>query len=101
MEPDISVVCDREKLDEKGCQGAPDWTIEIISPSSVKMDCERKVKLYREAGVREYWIVDPKTETVTVYNFEHDKEPVRYSFSDRIQAGTFEDFYLYLSEMDI
>ncbi|MDE7179171.1 MAG: Uma2 family endonuclease [Lachnospiraceae bacterium] len=101
VEPDISVVCDREKLDEKGCQGAPDWAIEILSPSSVKMDCERKVKLYREAGVREYWIVDPKAETVTVYDFEHDKEPVRYSFSDRIQAGIFEDLYLKLSEMDI
>ena len=101
VEPDISVICDEEKKSEKGCQGAPDWTIEILSPSSVKMDCERKVKLYREAGVREYWIVDPKAETVTVYDFEHDKEPVRYSFSDRIQAGIFEDLYLKLSEMDI
>lgn len=101
VEPDISVICDEEKKSEKGCQGAPDWTIEIVSPSSVKMDCERKVKLYREAGVREYWIVDPKTETVTVYDFEHDKEPLRYSFSDRIQAGIFEDLYLKISEMDI
>ena len=58
VEPDISVICDRDKLDRKGCQGAPDWVIEILSPSSVKMDCERKVKLYRETGVREYWIVD-------------------------------------------
>ncbi len=101
VEPDISVICDEEKKSEKGCQGAPDWTIEILSPSSVKMDCERKEKLYREAGVREYWIVDPKAETVTVYDFGHDKEPVRYSFSDRIQAGIFEDLYLKLSEMDI
>ncbi|MDE7179165.1 MAG: Uma2 family endonuclease [Lachnospiraceae bacterium] len=107
VEPDISVICDEEKKSEKGCQGAPDWTIEILSPSSVKMDCERKVKLYREAGVREYWIVDSKTETVTVYDFAHGAEreagiePKRYSFSDRIQAGIFEDLYLNLSEMDI
>lgn len=101
VEPDISVICDEEKKSEKGCQGAPDWTIEILSPSSVKMDCERKVKLYREAGVREYWIVDPEAESVTVYDFEHDKEPVQYSFSERIQAGIFEDLYLKISEMDI
>ncbi len=101
VEPDISVICDRDKLDEKGCHGAPDWTIEIVSPSSKTMDYEQKVKLYREAGVREYWIVDAETEAVTVYDFEHDKEPVRYSFSDRIKAGIFEDLYLQLSEMEI
>lgn len=101
VEPDISVICDEEKKSEKGCQGAPDWTIEIVSPSSVKMDCERKVKLYREAGVREYWIVNPKAETVTVYDFGYDKEPARYSFSDRIPVRIFEDLYLKLSEMDI
>lgn len=111
VEPDILVICDKDKLDEKGCHGAPDWIIEIVSPSSVKMDYERKVKLYREAGVREYWIVDAEKETVTVYDFAHDENmqaetagvssPVRYSFSDRIKAGIFEELYLSLSEMDI
>ena len=117
VEPDISVICDRNKLDEKGCQGAPDWIIEIVSPSSKKMDYERKVKLYREAGAREYWIVDAETETVTVYDFEHgaasgggenttvgsaaqEAESVRYSFSERIRVGIFEDLWLELSEMD-
>lgn len=71
VEPDISVICDEEKKSEKGCQGAPDWMIEIVSPSSKKMDYERKVKLYREAGAREYWIVDPEAETVAVYDFAH------------------------------
>ena len=119
VEPDISVICDRDKLDEKGCQGAPDWMIEIVSPSSKKMDYERKVKLYREAGAREYWIVDAETKTVTVYDFEHSAadggfggngnamagsaahEPVRYSFSERIRVGIFEDLWLNLSEMDL
>ena len=100
VEPDISVICDRDKLDEKGCQGAPDWMIEIVSPSSKMMDYERKVRLYREAGAREYWIVDAETEMVTVYDFEHDKEPARYTFSDRIKVGIFEELWLDLSEMD-
>lgn len=101
VEPDISVICDEEKKSEKGCQGAPDWIIEIMSPSSAKMDCERKVKLYRESGVREYWIVDVSQETVTVYDFEHKKEAVRYAFTERIKAGVFENLFLTLSEMDI
>lgn len=101
VEPDISVICDGEKKSEKGCQGAPDWIIEIMSPSSAKMDCERKVKLYRESGVREYWIVDVSLETVTVYDFEHEKESVRYAFTERIRAGVFENLFLTLSEMDI
>lgn len=114
VEPDISVICDREKLDERGCQGAPDWVIEILSPSSVTMDCERKVKLYREAGVREYWIVDPEEEAVTVYEFgraetsgetdPHAEDrfmPLHHTFSERIKAGIFEDLWLDFSEMDL
>lgn len=101
VEPDISVICAGEKRSEKGCQGAPDWIIEIVSPSSAKMDYERKVKLYRESGVREYWIVDAERETVTVYDFEHEKEAMRYAFTVRIKAGIFDDLYLHLSEMDI
>ncbi len=122
VEPDISVICDRDKLDEKGCQGAPDWVIEILSPSSVEMDCERKVGLYRETGVREYWIADPEKETVTVYDFAHSRAvqgtgtytagtcaaapeqrdvPVCYSFSEPVKAGIFENLYLKLSEMDL
>ncbi len=94
------MICDDEKKSEKGCQGAPDWVIEILSPSSMKMDCERKVKLYRESGVREYWIVDAERETVTVYDFVHRKEAVHYTFSERIKAGIFESLYLDFSEMD-
>lgn len=101
VEPDILVICDEDRLDEKGCHGAPDWAIEIVSPTSIKMDYERKVKLYREAEVREYWIVDAEKETVTVYDFEHGKEAAVYAFSDRIKAGIFGDLYLCLSEMDI
>ena len=101
VEPDVLVICDEEKLDEKGCLGAPDWIIEITSPSSVKMDYERKTALYRESGVREYWIVDPDQKTVTVYDFENDAEAVRYPFSECIKVRIYEDFYLLFSEMDI
>lgn len=101
VEPDISVICDEEKKSKKGCQGAPDWMIEIVSPSSKKMDYERKVQLYREAGAREYWIVDPETETVTVYDFASSPTPAHYLFSDRIKVGIFENLWLNLSEMDL
>ena len=62
VEPDILVVCDSSKLDDKGCHGAPDWIIEIVSPGSKRMDYFIKLFKYRTAGVREYWIVDPDKE---------------------------------------
>lgn len=97
VEPDISVICHGDRLDEKGCQGAPDWVIEIVSPSSKKMDYVRKPLLYREAGVREYWIVDPKRETVTVYEQDKWDAPVCHPFTAEIKAGIYEDLYLQLS----
>lgn len=91
VEPDIVVICSEDKLDEKGCHGAPDWAIEIVSPSSVKMD--RKIKLfkYRTAGVREYWIVDPAEKMVEVHLFTRD-EVKTYTFQDTVSAGIYEDF---------
>ena len=64
--PDISVICDANKLTDKGCTGAPDWTIEIVSPGSRRMDYYTKLFKYRSAGVREYWIVDPGKNRITV-----------------------------------
>ncbi len=93
VEPDISVICDPHKITDKGCQGAPDWVIEIVSPSSKTMDYYTKLFKYRTAGVREYWIVDPNKQRVTVYFFE--KESVEeYSFSDDIPVGIYEGFSL-------
>ena len=74
VEPDISVICNPDKLDDKGCNGAPDWVIEIVSPSSQRMDYMIKLFKYRTAGVREYWIVDSLKNRITVYNFEEDRE---------------------------
>ena len=67
VEPDISVVCDGDKLDKHGCKGAPDLVIEILSPSTRRHDRLIKLGLYQRAGVREYWIVDPDSSTVQVF----------------------------------
>ena len=66
VEPDISVICDKSKLDEHGCKGAPDMVIEVLSPSTQRHDRLTKYNLYQQAGVREYWIVDPESKTVQV-----------------------------------
>lgn len=99
--PDISVVCDRDRLEEKGCQGTPDWVIEIVSPSTRKRDYERKLALYRETGAREYWIVDRKRNTVLVYRFEHGGEVERYTLSDRVKVGIYDDLYIDFSELEL
>ena len=91
LEPDLSVICDVSKLDEKGCHGAPDWVIEIVSPSSKRMDYFIKLFKYQSAGVREYWIVDPGKHRVIVYNFENETTE-EYSFEDEIPAGIYEGF---------
>lgn len=93
VEPDISVICDSSKLNDKGCVGAPDWIIEIVSPSSRKMDCYKKLFKYHAAGVRNYWIVDPDKRIVTVYDFEHDNME-EYSFGDDVPVGIYEGFFL-------
>ncbi|MCM1236648.1 MAG: Uma2 family endonuclease [Ruminococcus flavefaciens] len=95
--PDIALICDKDILDEKGCHGAPDLVIEIVS-SNRKLDYVHKLALYKEAGVREYWIVDPKHERVTVYDLEHGKEPMLHSFSERIKVGVYDDLYLDISD---
>ena len=91
LEPDVSVICDKNKLTDEGCKGAPDWIIEIVSPSSRPMDYNKKLLKYGTAGVKEYWIVDPTKQRIMVYNFEHDMVE-EYSFSDKVRAGIYEDF---------
>ena len=100
VEPDISVICDKNKLDDNGYNGAPDWIIEIVSPSSKNMDYLLKLFKYRSAGVREYWIVDAAKNRIMVYNFEHDSIE-DYSFSDTIKAGIYEDLSIDFSEIDV
>jgi len=100
VEPDISVICDKAKLTDEGCKGAPDWVIEIVSPSSRPMDYNKKLFKYRNAGIREYWIVDYDRNLITVYNFEHD-EMTDYTFKDKVKAGIYEDFEIDFSGISI
>lgn len=67
VQPDLCVVCDESKLDDKGCIGAPDLIVEILSPGNSKREMKDKFELYQESGVREYWIVDPNQESVLIY----------------------------------
>ena len=99
VEPDISVICDKNKLDDRGCNGAPDWIIEIVSPSSKRMDYGIKLFKYRTAGVREYWVVNPSTKTVNVYDLENDKLTDLYIFEDDIPVCIYDDFKINLSEL--
>ena len=70
VQPDISIVCDPAKLDDKGCRGAPDWLIEVLSPASAGHDQIRKLALYERHGVREYWLVHPVDRVLTIYRLE-------------------------------
>ena len=93
LEPDISVICDQSKLDDKGCHGAPDWVIEVVSPSSKPRDYMAKLFNYRNAGVMEYWIVDPDKQMTMVYGFEKDIVE-QYNFGEDVPSGIYEGFVI-------
>lgn len=99
VEPDISIICDKNKLTDRGCNGAPDFIIEIVSPSSRKMDYSTKNALYSDAGVREYWIVDPSKERTTVYHYEEDAAPMIIPFDQPVQVGIYSDLSINISEL--
>lgn len=99
VEPDISVICDKNKLTDRGCSGAPDFIIEIVSPSSRRMDYNTKNSLYANAGVREYWIVDPTKERTTIYQYEEDAAPTIIPFDQSIQVGIYKDLVITISEL--
>ncbi len=70
VQPDLVVICDRAKLDDKGCRGAPDWVVEVLSPSTAGHDQILKRALYQRVGVREYWLVHPVDRIVTIYTLD-------------------------------
>ncbi len=101
VEPDISVICSPDKLNERGCNGAPDWIIEIVSPSSHSMDYYTKLSLYRSAGVREYWIADPIKQAVLVYDMEHAAAPVICSFHNTVKATIYDNLEIDFSRLHL
>lgn len=104
VQPDITVVCDRDKLsDGKRCIGAPDWVIEVVSPSTENWDYIRKLAKYDSAGVREYWIVDPKHDRIVVYNLEANLQAGAFeqpkTLKDKVKVNIYPDFEIDFSQI--
>ncbi len=99
VEPDISIICDKSKLDDRGCNGAPDWSIEIASPSTSTLDYGIKLFKYRTAGVREYWIINPMKNSVMVYDLEHNTKTNQYNFDDLIPASIYKDLSVRIADL--
>ena len=85
VQPDLSVVCDKEKRGAEGCRGAPDLVAEILSPSNTAIEMQRKFNAYRDAGVREYWVLDNENKALTVYLFAGEKMSSR-TFGEKDQV---------------
>lgn len=94
VQPDVVIICDRCKIINRCIYGAPDFIAEVISPSSLRRDMVIKLNKYANAQVREYWLIDPLKQKVTVYDFEHDEFPMIYGFDAKIPVqiwnGAFE-----------
>lgn len=99
VEPDISVICDKNKLTERGCDGAPDFVVEVVSPSSRRIDYSTKNTIYSESGVREYWIVDPAKERTTVYRYEEDAAPMIIPFEQPVVVGIYGDLQITIADL--
>ena len=102
VEPDISVICNPNKLTDRGCTGAPDWIVEIVSPSTSSHDYVRKLNLCMDAGVRDYWIIDPRSKRILVYHLEKtDFEVKTYTFQDRVKANIYDDLWIDFTELEL
>lgn len=99
VQPDLMIICDKDKLDGKRCNGAPDFIIEIVSPGNPADDYIRKLYHYKNAGVREYWIVDPQRKSISVNYFEGDLLNVPYTFDAVIKVNIYEDLYINFSDI--
>ena len=100
VQPDLCVVCDLEKIDSKGCVGAPDLVVEILSPENSKKEMKSKFALYQEEGVREYWIVDPERELVFVYVADNKKfKPTIPIADDYVCSTIFPDFKIHTADI--
>ena len=99
VEPDISVICDMNKITEKACEGAPDWIIEVTSPTTQSHDYLKKLWLYQNSGVREYWIVNPVMKNVQVYSFGEEERSSQYSFDDDVPSHVFDGLVIKISAL--
>jgi Uma2 family endonuclease len=102
VQPDICVICDPEKLDEKGCLGAPDLIVEVQSPATAKRDLNEKFNLYEHAGVREYWVVFPKDQALTVFLLQEDglfDQGTTYEYEGKVPVSIFDGLEIDLQEL--
>ncbi len=99
VEPDLSIICDKNKLDNRGCNGAPDWVIEIVSPSSQSMDYLTKLMKYQDANVREYWIVNPESKTVLTYFWDNEKTSRQFSFDEDIPVRIYDGWSINIADL--
>ena len=102
VQPDLVVVCDPKKLDERGCRGAPDWVVEILSPETAAKDMKIKRDLYERVGVKEYWLIDPANKTVQIYTQGDDRRygrPEVYAAGDQVKACIFPDLIIDLAKV--
>jgi Uma2 family endonuclease len=102
VQPDISIICDKSKLDDRGCIGSPDLIIEIISPGTASFDYIKKLSLYEKNEVKEYWIVHPIDEIVMVYKLDENgkyNRPGIYSRDNNINMGIFEELTIDLNRV--
>lgn len=90
VQPDVGILCHNDKIKKWGVYGAPDFVLEIISPSTKRKDCTKKLSKYMEAGVREYWILDPYQQKLIVYFFESESCPVIYGLSEPVPIGIYD-----------
>lgn len=89
VQPDVGILCDRDKMKRWGIYGAPDFLLEVISPSTSRKDCTKKLMKYMNAGVREYWILDPNQKKLLVYFFENEVCPVIYGLDQPVPVGIY------------
>ena len=100
VQPDILIVCDKKKMSTEGCRGAPDLVVEILSPSNTAMEMGKKFDLYRQAGVREYWLIDPESKRLTVYCFRDGAIlTTTYESKDTVPVSIFPEFSVELSRI--
>jgi len=102
VEPDIVVVCDKSKLDEQGCKGAPDLIVEITSPSTASRDKIEKFNLYEKHGVKKYWIVEPESMVISVFTLQENGRygrPDVYTVGDKIKVSIFEELVIDVSNV--
>lgn len=103
VQPDISVICDKNKLTDKGCTGSPDMIVEVISPFNPGNDYIKKLSLYQEYKVKEYWIVNPIEKNILVYNLQDNgyAAPKIYTFNDKIKVNIFKDLEIDFKSFDV